>query len=92
MIANKVVHKIKNRGDHGFLFKVDFHKPFNSVLWDYLDDVMVYIGFGILWRSLIKECVSSSKMAILINELPGREFSLQRGLRQGDLYPHFSLI
>jgi len=31
-----------------FLFKVDFHKPFDSVLWDYLDDVMVYIGFGIL--------------------------------------------
>lgn len=48
MIANKVVHRVKNRGDHGFLFKVDFHKPFDSVLWDYLDDVMVYIGFGIL--------------------------------------------
>jgi len=89
MITNKVVHRVKNRGDHGFLFKVDFHKPFDSVLWDYLDDVMVYIGFGILWRSLVKECVSSSKMAILINELLGRKFSLQRGLRQGDLLSPF---
>jgi len=28
-------------------------------------------------------------MAILINELPGREFSLQRGFRQGDLLSLF---
>ena len=31
-----------------FLFKVNFHKACDLLLWDYLDDVMVYIGFGIL--------------------------------------------
>jgi hypothetical protein len=27
------------------IFKVDFHKAFDSVSWDYLDEVVGYMGF-----------------------------------------------
>jgi hypothetical protein len=46
MIANKVVHGIYNKKEHGFLLKVDFHKAFNSILWEHIDITMGYMGFG----------------------------------------------
>jgi hypothetical protein len=43
MIANEIVHGVKKKGIHGFMLKVDFHKAFDSVLRDYLEEVMNYI-------------------------------------------------
>ena len=42
------------------------------------------MGFSGHWRGLIYECLSTSKTVVLINGSPTNEFSLQRGLRQGD--------
>ena len=84
MIANKVVHGILSKKDHKFFLKVDFHKAFDSILWEHIDSTMGYMGFGTHWRKLIFECLSTSKLAILINGSPSREFSMERGLRQGD--------
>ena len=66
------------------MLKVDFHKAFDSILWEHIDSTMGYMGFGSHWRKLIFECMSTSKLAILINGSPSREFSMERGLRQGD--------
>jgi len=84
MIANEVVHAIRSKKDHGFLLKVDFHKAFDSILLEHIDSTMCYMGFGSHWRKLISECLSTSKLAILINGSPSKEFSVERGLRQGD--------
>jgi hypothetical protein len=46
MIANEVVHAIRSKKDHGFLLKVDFHKGFDSILWEHIDSTMGYMGFG----------------------------------------------
>jgi hypothetical protein len=43
---------------------------------------MTYMGFGRKWISLIHECISGSKLAILINGSQSPEFIAQRGLRQ----------
>jgi hypothetical protein len=83
MIANEVVYGILSKKDHGFLLKVDFHKAFDSILWEHIDSTIGYMGFGSHWRKLIFECLSTSKLVILINGSP-REFSMERGLRQGD--------
>ena len=82
MIANEVVHSSKK--DRGFLLKVDFHKAFDSILWEHINSTMGYMGFRSHWRKLIFECISTSKLVILINSSPSREFSMERGLRQGD--------
>ncbi|XP_034923197.1 uncharacterized protein [Populus alba] len=66
------------------LLKVDFYKAFNSILWEHIDISMGYMGFGSHWRKLVFECLSTSKLAILINGSPNREFSMERGLRHGD--------
>jgi mannosylglycoprotein endo-beta-mannosidase len=46
MIANEVVHAIRSKKDHRFLLKVDFHKAFDSILWEHIDSTMGYMGFG----------------------------------------------
>jgi len=84
MIANEVVLGILSKKDHKFLLKLDFHKAIDSISWKHIDSTMGYMGFGSHWRKLIFECLSTSKLAILINGSPSREFSMERGLRQGD--------
>jgi hypothetical protein len=84
MIANELVSDLKKQKAAGLIFKIDFHKAFDSVSWDYLDDIMAYMGFGRKWRTMIYECLSSSKLSVLINVSPSKEFSVRRGLRQGD--------
>jgi len=84
MIVNEVVYGVRSKKEHGLLLKVYFHKAFDSILWEHIDTSIGYMGFGSPWRKLIFECLSTSKLAILINSSPSREFSLKRGLRQGD--------
>jgi len=46
MIANEVVHGVRNKNEHGLLLKVDFYKAFDSILWEHIDTSMGYMGFG----------------------------------------------
>ena len=47
------------------------------------------MGFGKKWRSMIYECLSSSKLSVLINGSPLKEFFVRWGLRQKDLISPF---
>jgi hypothetical protein len=62
MIANKMVHDLPSSRGQGMIFKVDFHGAFHSVSWNYLDEIMGYMGLGAKWRSLIYECLSTSQL------------------------------
>ncbi|GKD74568.1 RNA-directed DNA polymerase, eukaryota, partial [Tanacetum coccineum] len=49
------------------LFKVDFAKAYDSVRWDFLDDVLRSFGFGSKWRSWISGCLSSAMASVIVN-------------------------
>ncbi|GKD20760.1 putative RNA-directed DNA polymerase, eukaryota, reverse transcriptase zinc-binding domain protein [Tanacetum coccineum] len=74
------------------IFKVDFEKAFDSVSWKYLDFVLLNLGFGSKWLSWIRVCLSSSRASVLVNGSPISEFSVKRGLRQGDHLSPFLFI
>ncbi|GJS77754.1 hypothetical protein Tco_0727635 [Tanacetum coccineum] len=57
-----------------------------------LSEIIECFGFGNKWCSWIKACLNSSRASILINGSPTSEFSIKRGLRQGDLYLLFLFI
>ncbi|CAN6700215.1 unnamed protein product [Malus baccata var. baccata] len=95
-IAHEVFHflktrKAKRRFEVGI--KLDMHKAYDRVEWDFLDAVMERMGFGSSWRKLIMGCISSMNFAVLLNGQPGEKFAHSRGLRQGDpLSPYLFLL
>nr|GEX96639.1 RNA-directed DNA polymerase, eukaryota, reverse transcriptase zinc-binding domain protein [Tanacetum cinerariifolium] len=55
-------------------FKVDFEKAYDSVRWDFLDEVLRKFGFGDKWCKWIQCCLNSSRGSILVNGSPTEEF------------------
>nr|GEV16917.1 RNA-directed DNA polymerase, eukaryota, reverse transcriptase zinc-binding domain protein [Tanacetum cinerariifolium] len=52
-IVNEILSRCKIKNQKAMIFKVDFAKAYDSIRWDYLDDVLNAFGFGCKWRSWI---------------------------------------
>ncbi|GJX66847.1 hypothetical protein Tco_0302574 [Tanacetum coccineum] len=75
---------------NAMIFKVDFEKDFDSVRWDYLDDVLQSFGFGEKWRSWITYCLDSAMGSVLVNVMESLHLSFNRVLDSG-LYKGISI-
>nr|GEY35437.1 ARID DNA-binding domain-containing protein [Tanacetum cinerariifolium] len=61
-----------------FLKAVDFEKAYDSVRWDYLDNILNNFGFGDKWRGWIQNCLKSSRGSIIVNGSTMNEFQFCR--------------
>ncbi|GJV44979.1 RNA-directed DNA polymerase, eukaryota [Tanacetum coccineum] len=61
-ILNEVIQWCKLKKKQSFIFKVDFEKAFDSVRWDFLDDVLKNFSFGNKWCRWIQSCLKSSRV------------------------------
>ncbi|GKB59215.1 RNA-directed DNA polymerase, eukaryota [Tanacetum coccineum] len=91
-ILNEMLQWCKSKKKQSLIFKVDFEKAYDSVRWDFLDEVLSKFGFGSIWRKWIQVCLNSSRGSILINGSPTEEFQFYKGLKQGDPLSPFLFI
>jgi hypothetical protein len=84
VIAEEMIHQWKKRGKGGVLVKLDFEKAYDSVDHNFLLEVMNKMGFGLRWQDWIRWCIASTSMSVLVNGSPTFQFSIGRGLGQGD--------
>ncbi|GKB44884.1 RNA-directed DNA polymerase, eukaryota [Tanacetum coccineum] len=91
-ILNQIIHWCKAKKKQSMIFKVDFEKAFDSVRWDFLDDVLKKFGFGSRWCTWIQSCLKSSRGSIRVNGSPTPEFQFYKGLKQGDPLSPFLFI
>lgn len=66
------------------LLRVDLHKAFDSVTWDFISQVLEAADFPPIFSNWIMQCLTTTSFSINVNgELCGY-FKGRRGLHQGD--------
>ncbi|GKV10561.1 hypothetical protein SLEP1_g21905 [Rubroshorea leprosula] len=92
VVANEVIDEVRRKRKSSFVFKIDFEKAFDKVSWKFLDYMLERMGFDSKWRGWIQECLSTSRVSILVNGSPTDQFSVNQGLRQGDPLSSFLFL
>ena len=71
------------------MLKIDLQKAYDSVEWDYLEQVMFGLGFPEMFVQWIMKCVKIVNYSIVVNGQTSQSFEAAKGLRQGDLMSPF---
>nr|GEX98872.1 RNA-directed DNA polymerase, eukaryota [Tanacetum cinerariifolium] len=91
-ILDELIHCCKAKKKETMIFKVNFEKAFDSVRWDFFEDVLKNFGFGSRWWDWIISCLKYSKGSVLVNGSPTSEFQFYKGLKHDDPLSPFLFI
>lgn len=84
VMLHEVVHELRTKKKKGVILKIDFEKAYDSVSWDFMDEIMIRKGFCDKLTGWIRDTIRGGKVCININGEHSPYFKTHRGLRQGD--------
>ncbi|CAM8974659.1 unnamed protein product [Rhodiola kirilowii] len=87
LIAHECSHFIthRKRGQAAYLsLKLDMSKAYNRVEWNFLEKMLLSLGFHDVWVSRVMYCVRSVSYRVKVNGKHSNLIVPKRGLRQGD--------
>jgi hypothetical protein len=64
--------------------KLDFAKAFDTIEHSAILHMLVVLGFPSKWIQWVEAILSSGSASVLLNGVPGKNFTCKRGVRQGD--------
>ncbi|GJW00158.1 RNA-directed DNA polymerase, eukaryota, reverse transcriptase zinc-binding domain protein [Tanacetum coccineum] len=74
----------RKNGPTRVALKIDLHKAYDTVNWNFLEDILKGFGFHEKMVNWIMKCVTSTSFSIVVNGESCSFFKGGRGLRQGD--------
>ena len=84
LVAHEVFHflKMRRKGKKRYMaMKVDMNKAYDRVEWDFLEVVMIKLGFEKKWVEWTMECVKIVSYNLIINGKSSSRIYPSRGLR-----------
>lgn len=76
VILHETLHELRVSKQKGIIFKIDFEKAYDSVRWDFVEEMMVRKGFDTQLVNCIMSTVRGGKVCININGKMGHTLKL----------------
>ncbi|CAX43512.1 polyprotein of L1-like non-LTR retrotransposon [Candida dubliniensis CD36] len=92
MVMTELTKPSTDIDDYACFVALDFHKAFDSVSHDYLNELLAHINCGHRARNFLMAITTQQTAQVTINNCLGEEFVLNSGTRQGNPVSPFLFI